>query len=153
MAAGFTWVKGSPSAFVATPMKVQQVTGGFNMQSLVEDAAALMKEMIATRGTGREWSGDFGSLAHGYPGRTASTPGRVASGYMIESVSWKVSTEGGNLVGEFGWTDRKEAYFAYQDAKEGFTHNITGEHIAGMMSLQDAGIQAQQEFLRRLSGT
>lgn len=150
MAAGFTWVKGSPSAFVATPMKaVQQVTEGFDMGALVQDAAELMQEMIAVRGTGRQWSGDFGSLAHGYPGRTSSTPGRIASGHMVDSVSWRVEMEGGKLVGEFGWLTNRDPYFLYQE--DGFRHNITGEKIAGMFALEDAGIQAREEFLWRLS--
>lgn len=150
MAAGFTWVKGSPSEFVATPMKaVQQVTEGFDMGKLVSDAAELMQEMIAIRGTGRHWSGDFGSLAHGYPGRTASTPGRVASGHMVDSVGWRVEMEGGKLVGEFGWLTNRDPYFLFQE--DGFTHNITGEHIAGMLALQDSSIQTREEFLRRLS--
>lgn len=152
MVAGFTWVKGSPSEFVATPMKaVQQVTEGFDMGALVKDAADLMKQMISVRGTGRSWSGDFGSLPHGYPGRTSSTPGRVASGNMRDSVAWRVEMNGGKLIGEFGWTDRgkQEPYFKFQEG--GFTHNITGERIAGMLALQDAGIQGREEFMRRLS--
>lgn len=150
MVAGFTWVKGSPSEFVATPMKaVQQVTEGFDMGALVKDAADLMKQMISVRGTGRSWSGDFGSLPHGYPGRTSSTPGRVASGNMRDSVSWRVEMNGGKLIGEFGWLTNRDPYFLYQE--DGFSHNITGEKIAGMLALQDAGIQSREEFLRRLS--
>lgn len=150
MVAGFTWVKGSPSEFVATPMKaVQQVTEGFDMGALVKDAADLMKQMISVRGTGRSWSGDFGSLPHGYPGRTSSTPGRVASGNMRDSVAWRVEMNGGKLIGEFGWLTNRDPYFLFQE--DGFSHNITGEKIAGMLALQDAGIQSREEFLRRLS--
>jgi hypothetical protein len=150
MVAGFTWVKGSPSEFVATPMKaVTEVTKGFDMGDLVKTAAELMQQMIRTRGTGRSWSGDFGSLAHGHPGRTASSPGRVASGHMVDSVAWRAEMEGGKLVGEFGWLTNRDPYFLFQE--EGFRHNVTGEKIAGMMALEDAGIQGREEFLRRLS--
>ena len=57
--------------------------------------------------------------------------------------------EADSLVGEFGWLDDQEAYFKYQD--QGFVHWLSGEKITGMLALADAGIEARQEFIRRLA--
>lgn len=142
------WVKGSPSEFVNTPFKaVKMVTDGFDMEALVEDAAALMKDLIASRGTNRAWSDSWPSRAGGR--RWGSGPGRIDSGDMFDNVKSKVTYSSNTITGEFGWLDTQEMYYLFQE--DGFTHFISGEHIPGMLALQDAGIQAQQEFIRRLS--
>jgi hypothetical protein len=125
-------VKGTPAQFIATPMKaVEQVTKGFDMTGLVRDAADAMQRTITTV-TG-----------------TKSGPGRYDTGLMFQAVDWRISLPGNKIIGEFGWLDNREAYFLYQE--EGFTHYLSGQQIPAMFALQDAGVAAQQEFLKRLS--
>lgn len=127
-----TWVKGSPSQFIQTPLKaVQSVTENFDMEALVREAAEAMQQTIGTINN------------------TKSGPGRYQSGLMLRSVEWKVELEGSSIVGEFGWLDTQEMYFLYQE--EGFTIWNSGVNVPAMFALQDAGLAAQQEFLKRLS--
>lgn len=98
-----------------------------------DDGVAIMKEMIETRGTGRQWSGPW----FGNP-RTESYPGRNDSGHMRDSVTKNTPrvTEKGNIYGGFGWMRNREDYFAYQEG--GFKHVISGEYIEGMYAMQDS---------------
>lgn len=135
------WVVGSPQEFINTPQKaLGLVTKNFNMEALVEDAAGMMKDLIASRGTNRQWS-------RAWNGRTHSGPGRIDTGNMYEAVTWWVSPDG--YRGEFGWLNNREPYFLYQE--EGFPHWITGEMVPAMLALQDAGLAAQEDFVRRLT--
>lgn len=130
MVSGFVWTKGTPEQFVSSPVRaVQSVTKGFDMQSLVEEAAQTMELFIATRGTPK-----------------SGKQGRIDTGHMIQSVSWRVELDGGNLIGEFGWTETQEPYFYYQEAG-----TRSGAMIPAMLALEDAGIMAREEFMRRLS--
>lgn len=113
------------------------------MQSIVEKAAEAMRLIIQTSGTGKTWTRPSSS------GRTGSSPGRVDTGNMLDAVKWRVSSEGGNLVGEFGWLDNQEPYFMYQES--GFSHVGSGEWVRGMLALQDASLAAKEEFLTRLA--
>lgn len=145
---GVRWTKGTPTEFVNTPFKaVGLVTNNFDMEALVEDAAALMKDLIASRGRNRSWEDSWPSRAGGR--RWGSGPGRIDSGEMFDNVKSRVEYSSDTIKGEFGWLDNEEMYYLFQE--DGFTHFISGEYIPGMLALQDAGIQSQQEFIRRLS--
>lgn len=127
-----TWVKGTPTEFVNTPFKaVKMVTDGFDMDALVKQGAEIMQRIIGTVNT------------------TKSGPGRYETGLMLRTVSWRVETGDGKIVGEFGWLDTQEPYFLYQEY--GFTHVGSGQEIAAMMALQDADVQTREEFMQKLS--
>lgn len=126
------WVKGTPTQFIATPMKaVEQVTKGFDMEALVREASEAMQQTIGTINN------------------TKSGLGRYQTGLMLRSVDWKVELGGGKIVGEFGWLDTTEAYFVIQE--KGFRVWNSGVNVPAMFALQDAGVASQQEFLKRLS--
>ena len=120
------------------------------MQESLEEGRDELRRLIDERGTGRTWYGDWGSMPHGTPGRTASKPGRNASGNMRELASFEISADTKNRVrGRFGWLGRlgSNSYVIAQD--QGFRHWITGEQIQGMRAVRDAAIHADQEFERR----
>lgn len=87
-------------------------------------------------------------MAHATPGRHSSSPGRDASGHMLGAVEYRVEVDGGKTIGSFGWLDTQEMYFLYQE--KGFKHYIAGRMVPGMLALMDAGIEAREEFVRRV---
>lgn len=105
-----------------------------------------MKEAIATRGTGREWSHPWGRN-----GRTASKPGRIDTGEMqgdVRGVITEVSEQ--RVEGNLGWDDNSPLYYALQD--QGFTHVITGDEIEGMRALRDAAEVTERALLDEVDG-
>ena len=126
-----------PGALLADFGKVVAATEE-GAQRVIKDGADRgadnMREMIASRGTGNNWSGDFGSFPNGYPGRTASKPGRVASGTMLDAVGSEMIDK---ATSQFGWTKEQIEYFLYQEY--GWSnHNLTGNPVEGMFALQDS---------------
>ena len=119
--------------------KVDRIENGNEViiRNAMHEGAELAKEYIATRGTGRVWQGDWSRFPNATPGRTGSIPGRSATGYMMDSITSEVTSFGkGKIQGAFGWINRREDYFAYQEG--GFQHAITGEFIEGMYAMYDA---------------
>lgn len=116
------------------------------LSDAAERGAEYVRYLISTRGTGRTWSGDWSRFPNGWPGRTGSTPGRVASGEMLDAVDSWVSSGGSSKDSKtrmaFGFTRARQAYFLSQEG--GFKHNITGESIEGMHAISDAN-----EFIRQ----
>jgi hypothetical protein len=127
-----TWVKGTPELFVSSPRRAVEVVEKFDMDALVRDAADMMRLIIATSGTIKS-------------GRS----GRIDTARMYDAVKSRVTFSSQSLIGEFGWLDDQELYFHAQDA--GFLHVWSGNKIPGMLALADAGIEARQEFIRRLA--
>lgn len=100
--------------------------------------AEYVRYLIMTRGTGKQWKGDWSRWPNGVEGRTASEPGRVATGEMLDAVDSWVSREGvdGKTRMAFGFTRARQAYFLAQEG--GFRHPITGESVEGMHAVSDA---------------
>ncbi len=120
------------------------------LQESLEDGRDRLRELIAERGTGRTWYGDWGSMPHGTPGRTASSPGRSATGRMMDAATFTMSNDTKNRVrGRLGWLGRLGdlKYAPMQD--QGFEHWITGEQIEGMMAMRDAARYTDEQFERR----
>ena|SRR5690606_12676047 len=117
-----------------------------------ERGAEYVRYLISTRGTGKQWSGDWSRFENAYPGRTSSTPGRVASGEMLSAVDSWISRGGGSADGRtrmaFGFTRARKEYFLAQEG--GFRHNITGETIEGMHAVSDAAEHIRDEIAREL---
>lgn len=114
------------------------------MENLVDRGADEMKQLIETRGTGRRWVGDWGSMPNGTPGRTGSIPGRVASGQMRDDVKSEVNAGTNKVVGVFGWIDNTETYYLMQENR--FFHRIGRFEVEGMHALRDAGRLIDQDF-------
>lgn len=115
------------------------------IQESLEDGVKEARKLIASRGTGRTWYGDWGSWPNGQPGRTGSRPGRVASGRMLDALTFEMRPDtSGRVRGRFGWVGRLGdlKYAPMQD--QGFKHWITGENIKGMLALRDAGLFADE---------
>ncbi len=124
-------------------------------EKVVEQASQVgadaMRQNIATRGTNNgPWDPGWDRMAHGTPGRgeTGSTPGRDASGTMIDAVRSRFSSGGKAKdhvsTAAFGLIlpSEQETYFKAQD--QGFRHNFTGATVPGMYALSDAAAEAWQ---------
>lgn len=105
---------------------------------IAEDAAEygadLMREYIATRGTG-------------YVGKGArATPeGRIDTGKMYDSVGVSpVRVRKSDIVVDFGWTEAAEAYFLEQENEP-----TRGGHPP-MHALLDAKVQTREYFYAQL---
>lgn len=123
--------------------KVARIEDGTDkaLEQAVEDGAAIMKEMIETRGTGKTWS------RPGPSGRTGSSPGRVDSGEMRDAVTsyFNPGTAKGNAVGQFGWRTGRKDYFGLQEG--GFQHT-SGVYVEGMYAMVDSAELAWTQFQR-----
>lgn len=110
--------------------------------------AEYVRYLITTRGTGRQWVGDWSGWPNGIAGRTSSSPGRVADGDMLDAVDSWVSSGGASADAKtrmaFGFTRARQDYFLAQEG--GFRHNITGETIEGMHAISDTAEQIKQEI-------
>lgn len=119
------------------------------LDTALEQGEDAMKEAIATRGTGRQWSRPWGD-------RTGSFPGRVDSGDMQSDVRGVVTSKTNDSAeGNLGWDENSPDYYAYQE--QGFEHVITGEYIEGMRALRDSAeltkttlIQEVEDIARRI---
>lgn len=100
------------------------------LDKALEEGETVMKEAIATRGTGNTWS-------HPWRGRTGSIPGRIDSGDMHKDVRGIITEKTKTKVtGNLGWDENSPDYYAYQD--QGFMHVLTGKSVEGMRALRDA---------------
>ena len=121
-------------------------------EAVLSEAAArgaeYVRYAIMNRGTGKTWRGDWSRFPNAWPGRTGSTPGRNASGEMLDAVDSWVSSGGDSTDAKtrmaFGFTRARQEYFLAQEG--GFTHNITGETIEGMHAISDAAETIRQEI-------
>lgn len=127
--------------------KVQQVEEEVAMEiwQAVEDGEATMKHHIETRGTGKTWEKPW-------DGRDGSSPGRVASGKMVDAVgsSFNYDYSSGKVSARFGWIkpSQIEDYFGYQEG--GFDHAQAGVTVEGMYALVDAYELVNQELAERI---
>lgn len=121
------------------------------MRDVVTEAAETQKDYITNdAGTGRMWSGDWGSMPNGTPGRTGSIPGRVATGEMRDSVDGRVTEATQTRVaGEAGWIEDSPTWAKFQEL--GFRHWITGASIEGMLSLDRARDKGEEVLIDGLA--
>lgn len=98
----------------------------------VEYGYSEMKKTVETSGTG-------------YVGKGArATPeGRIDTGLMIDSIDRDLNKSGTTISGEFGWLDRQENYFLYQE--NGF------RNVPPMHALLGAFVPARERLIRRLA--
>ena len=118
--------------------------------------AEKMKEFINERGTGATWetalrakeSPQRGSL------RTGSSPGRVNTGNMRDSVGFRFESGPERTISSFGWISANqsdEEYFLAQEygfSAGGFRKDIS---VPGMFALRDARLYVAQQLLPRLA--
>lgn len=114
------------------------------IESAVEDSvkhgADSMRNYIETRGTGKTWAHAWGPR-----NRTASTPGRVDSGEMLEGVKGGVTGRTPESVtAMLGWDKGSPDWASLQEA--GFRHVLTGDTVKGMRALADAEIDTRVEL-------
>lgn len=103
-------------------------------ENAAEYGADLMREFIATRGTG-------------YVGKGArATPeGRIDTGAMYDAVGVsEVRVRKSDIVVDFGWTENAKAYFLQQENEP-----TRGGHPP-MHALLDAKVQAREYFYAML---
>ncbi len=130
---GVTWISGSPQAFLNYGSTLEDfVKGEVNkiMDEVMQEAAAKMREFISTRGL-----------------PNSAGAGRIKTGEMLAAVNSKVSVNGLEVEGTFGWLESGEVYFLAQE--EGAVL-WNGGVIAPMLALYDAGQWAITEFVSRL---
>lgn len=119
------------------------------MARAVEFGAKRMEDMIETRGTGKDWTGRWDSMPNAYPGRTASRPGRVASGKMLKSADGKViESTRKRIVARLGYLEGAEPYVVLQE--HGFKHAISGGAVAAMHALRDADEETFEFLLKEV---
>lgn len=117
-------------------------------ENAVEYGAELMKNLIATRGTGHTWKKPW-------YGRVGSYPGRDHTGHMVNSVTTRVLTDtAGRKQVHFGWLNQRDDYFLYQEG--GFFHVLGGFEVEGMYAMVDSAEEAftmlKEELKRGMKG-
>lgn len=116
---------------------------GEAVQDAVIEGEKLVKERIETSGLGVEWK-------RSHNGRTMSSPGRVDTRQMLDSVESDFKVEGNGAVGRFGWLTTFERYFGLQEG--GFFHKQANRKIRGMYAMQDAADQVMETLEQRIDG-
>lgn len=121
--------------------------------------AEKMKELINQGGTGNTWlsakrakesppSGSF---------REGSSPGRVNTGNMRDSVAFRFESGSQKTISSFGWINSRTGrgqdgeYFVAQDlgfTEGGFRKDI---QVTGMFALRDARLFVTQQLLPKLT--
>lgn len=109
--------------------------------------AERMQHYISTRGRNREWERGWPSRKTGRL-RYRSGPGRIDSGDMLRNVSVKFQRGQKQSRAVFGWVNKYEEYYKFQEREEGFVHWISGEKIPGITSLRDARRDTVNELPR-----
>lgn len=102
----------------------------------VDEASVLMKQMIASRGTNKEWSGYY--LGRSGRLRNRSGVGRIDSGAMYDAVGSQMIIDTRNrFTGEFGWVDGDpNGYYVLQE--NGFYNNYASIWVEPMNALRDS---------------
>lgn len=125
--------------------------------------AEKMKDFISERGTGNTWlrpkrakeSPESGGPIGNF--RTGSSPGRVNTGNMRDSVAFRFESGSQKTISSFGWINSRTGrgedaeYFVAQDlgfTKGGFRRDI---EVTGMFALRDARLFVTQQLLPRLT--
>lgn len=112
------------------------------LENALEKGEEAMKEMVATRGTGKTWS-------HPWRGREGSYPGRVDTGNMQKEVRGEITERTPRRVaGNLGWDENSADYIRLQD--NGFRHVLAGEDVEGMMALRDGAEIAKNSLISDL---
>lgn len=118
-----------------------------------DEGVESMRETIRTQGAQPQWQGDWTGFQRreGKPLRYGSTPGRVHTGNMIDSVDKSVKKEENSIRVEFGWINqgRFEEYFMHQE--HGFRNVLAGVNVEGMHALANGALVAQTELERGMS--
>lgn len=109
-----------------------------------------MKEIIETSGPGVPWQRGHYAKDSERSGRlkSISSPGRVNTGNMRDSVGVRFEGQGSKKIGAFGWIRNFEDYFGYQD--NDFYHAKAGRTVKGMFSLRDSRRYVVNEVLPKL---
>lgn len=126
---------------------------------LAKAGAEKMKEIIETKGTDNTWlrpkrakesPGSGGPIGNF---RTGSSPGRVNTGNMRDSVAFRFEGGSQKTISAFGWINSRTGrgedaeYFVAQDlgfTKGGFRRDI---EVTGMFALRDARLFVTQQVL------
>lgn len=115
----------------------------------VDQSKVVMKQMIASRGTNKPWSGYF----EGRSGRLRnhSGVGRIDSGAMINSVdSQMIIDTRSHFEGEFGWINGDtNGYFVLQE--NGFYNYLANAWIEPMNALRDSFTQAKYLVVNKIT--
>lgn len=120
--------------------KVDKIEAG-NQEILadaLQEGEGIMKHNIESRGT---------SLS--------GKRGRIETGKMLDAVNSVVRERSNTkFLGAFGWVDKQEDYFVYQE--NGFHHVGSGRMIEGMYALQDAAdeiwVNIREDIERNIRG-
>lgn len=103
------------------------------MKVVIEQAVQDMKDYTSSR-----------------PSRKSGKEGRIETSAMLEAIAGKTFTDGAyKIVGEFGFLDLKELYFALQTST-GFNLWTNGEFIEPTYAMRDAAITAVQSLMEKL---
>ncbi len=115
----------------------------------VQESSVLMKEMIASRGTNKQWSGFY----EGRSGRLRdrSGVGRIDSGAMINSVnSQMIIDTRSHFEGQFGWINGDpNGYFVLQE--NGFYNRLASVWVAPMNALRDSFTNATFLVVKKIT--
>jgi hypothetical protein len=106
--------------------------------------AERMREYIRTRGTNQRWARPWRGRKTGIY-KTTSSPGRIDSGDMLNSVKIQIQAGEQQSRAAFGWLYNFEEYFRHQEY--GFNHWI-GVRVEGMFALRDARRDLSNEMPR-----
>lgn len=114
---------------------------------LARAGAEHMKNTVETSGTGKTWQRPHyakDSLESGRL-RRGSSPGRVNTGNMRDSIGVRFERGAKRVQAAFGWIRNYEPYFGYQEG--GFNHKQARITVPGMFALRDARRYVVQKVL------
>jgi len=102
----------------------------------VDEASVLMKQMIASRGTDKQWSTYYQGRSGRW--RNHSGVGRIDSGAMYDAVGSQMIIDTRNrFTGEFGWVNGDpNGYYVLQE--NGFYNNYASIWVEPMNALRDS---------------
>lgn len=92
---------------------------------------------------------DMRRFTESRPSAKSGKQGRVETGQMLDAIAGRVQQEGDRIVGEFGFLDRQDLYFALQTSL-GFRHQ-SGAFIEPTFAQRDAQRIAIEQLLRKLN--